>query len=428
MDRALIVDDVPQVRRRIAAELQGLGAEIVEAEDGLDALAALERTRVDVIVSDVRMPRMDGLALLRALRPPEPPVILHSGYADVQAAVEGLRLGAVDYLPAPLDPQRLRARVLHLLRRKRGCAQDLLGDSPETERLRSLIARVAIAREPVLITGETGSGKEVVARAIHSAGERAGGPFVAVNVCALSDGVLESELFGHERGAFTGAVARRRGRFELAEGGTLLLDEIGDAPPSLQAKLLRAVETGCFERVGGVAPIRVDVRILAATHHDLPAEIARGRFREDLWYRLSALRVHIAPLRERPADVEVIAGSELAQLSAERGSSPFELDAAGMALLRSYRWRGNVRELRLTVRRMAILAGERRLLGAQDVEQALEIESSSARSRSDFEERDRRELLRVLASVRWNVSLAARQLGASRGALRGRMKHLGLEA
>jgi DNA-binding NtrC family response regulator len=435
----LVVDDIPEVRRRIAVELGALGARVLEAADGVDAISALDREPVAVVVSDLRMPRMDGLELLRRLRRAATPVILHSGYADVHAAVEGLRLGAVDFLPAPLDYGRLRARVAHLLSRREAVEETLVGTSAALAAIRDRIARVADAVEPVLVTGESGVGKEVVARAIHAASARRSGPFVAVNLCALAGGTLESELFGHERGSFTGAAARHRGRFEQAHGGMLLLDEVGDAPASVQAKLLRAVENRCFERVGGSEPVRVDVRILAATNRELPTEIARGRFREDLWYRLSALPIHVPPLRERPEDIDALVRFELARCSEERGSLPFELEPAGYARLRAERWPGNVRELRFSVRRMAILAGERRLLDVEDVEHALGlgacegVESALAPgpgtdpgSRAEFDARERGETVATLNAWRWNVSAAARALGISRGALRRRMQKFGL--
>ncbi len=440
MQRVLVVDDVPEVRRRIVAALDGLGADVVQAADGSEALEALGAGPVGVIVTDVRMPRLDGLGLLRVLRHAEIPIILHSGYADVPAAVEALRLGAVDFLAAPLDFERLRARVDHCLHRLDGARHELIGSSRELEGIRLTIARIADAPEPVLITGETGVGKEVVARALHAASRRRGKPFVTVNLCALPEGTLESELFGHERGAFTGATGQRRGRFEQAEGGTILLDEIGDAPPRIQAELLRVVETRSFERVGGSTPIHVDVRILAATHRPLPLDVAQGRFREDLWYRLSGFRIHVPPLRERPADVEDLARWVLANLSAERGAIPFELDAQGHARLRNHPWPGNVRELLLSVRRMAILAGERRLLDAEDAERALRLCDDVTRgdagkagdpgqpsSRTEFSDAERRALVEALNAHRWNVSASARALGITRGALRSRMRRCGLD-
>ncbi len=445
--RILVVDDVAQVRRQIAAALTGLGAQVVEAGDGAEALAAICEAPAAVVVSDIRMPRIDGLGLLRALRTSDTPVILHSGYADVAAAIDGLRLGAVDFLPAPLDLGRLRARVEHCLHRHDLAGEVLVAQSAALQNIRRVISRICDAREPVLITGETGAGKEIVARAIHSASRRRAAPFIAVNMGALPDGTLESELFGHERGSFTGAVDRRKGRFEQAHGGTLLLDEIGDATPRVQLELLRIVETGSIERVGGSRPVAVDVRILAATHRDLPGEIARGRFREDLWYRLAALRIHVPPLRERRADIGPLVQHELELLSAERGTLAFEIDEEGAALLRAQPWPGNARELRLTVRRMAILAGERRFLDADDVRQALALnesireaseapartEPTASRSdatpvsRADFDQREREDLLRLLGELRWNVSAAARNLGISRGSLRSRLRRLGLD-
>jgi DNA-binding NtrC family response regulator len=425
--RILIVDDLPEVRRQMVSELAALGAEILECADGQEALELCQQTAVDVVVSDVRMPRLDGIGLLRALPRPAPPVILHSGYQDVARAVEGLRLGAADFLPAPIDHERLRARVDYYLRRDDiSAAVPLIGESSELERIRRQVQRMADAMDPVLITGETGVGKEVVARAIHAASQRRKGPFVAVNVCALSENLLASELFGHERGAFTGAAGRHAGRFEQADGGTLLLDEIGDAPAQLQAALLRVVDTGTFERVGGSAPIRANVRIVAATHRDLPYEVAQRRFREDLWFRLSALRIHVPPLRERRKDVDVLARRELETVSLERGGFPFEVDADGYRRLRAHNWPGNVRELRLTIRRMSILAGERRMLDARDVEEAIELSRTALDPRAEFDERERESVLRALEAEAWNVSAAARRLDLSRGAMRHRMRRFGL--
>jgi DNA-binding NtrC family response regulator len=440
VQRVLVVDDVPEVRRRIAGALDGLGADVIQATDGAEALGLLDDGPVGVVVSDVRMPRMDGLGLLRALRHAEIPVILHSGYADVPAAVEALRLGAVDFLAAPLDYDRLRARVDHCLRRRDALRDQLVGSSRELEAIRLTIARIADAPEPVLITGETGVGKEVVARAIHAASRRRSKPFVAVNLCALPEGTLESELFGHERGAFTGASGQRRGRFEQADGGTILLDEIGDAPPRIQAELLRVVETRTFERVGGSKPLRVDARILAATHRQLPLDVAQGRFREDLWYRLSAFRIHVPGLRERRSDIADLVRMELDHLSEERGAIPFEIDAGGSRRLHAHPWPGNVRELLFTVRRMAILAGERRLLDAEDGERALRLGTETPAveatlgtggkgrpgSRQEFLEGERRRILEALNAQDWNVSASARSLRLTRSVLRVRMRRLGL--
>jgi transcriptional regulator with GAF, ATPase, and Fis domain len=263
-----------------------------------------------------------------------------------------------------------------------------------------------------------------------------------VNVCALPEGTLESELFGHERGAFTGATGQRRGRFEQADGGTILLDEIGDAPPRVQAELLRVVETRSFERLGGSNPIRVDARIIAATHRQLPVEAAQGRFREDLWYRLSGFRIHVPGLRERRTDIDDLVRMELEHLSAERGTIPFEIDAGGFRRLRVHAWPVNVRELLLTMRRMAILAGERRLLDAEDVERALRLEdapdavleasptrrnATEPGSRQEFLETERHRILDALNAQRWNVSATARALGLTRSTLRVRMRRLRLD-
>ena len=327
-----------------------------------------------------------------------------------------------------------------------GSNQTLLGVSFQLRCIRRTIARAAEVFDPVLITGETGVGKEVVARTIHARSRRSKGPFVAVNLCALGEGILESELFGHERGAFTGAIARRRGRFEQALGGTILLDEIGDASARVQAELLRVVETRSIDRLGGSGPIHVDVRIMAATNRDLPAAIEDGRFRRDLWYRLTALRIHVPPLRERPEDIAELIRLELRKVSAERRAPAFQMSKEGYARMRNHPWLGNARELRMAVRRMAILAGERRTLDGEDVGETLGAAErftgtaaqphavspprdpaapTEAASRSQFARLEREALLKALNAQRWNVSAAARELGLSRSALRHRMKRLG---
>jgi DNA-binding NtrC family response regulator len=444
VDRILVVDDLPEVRRRIAQALAPLESEVVEAADGEEALELLSRAPAGVVITDVRMPRLDGLGLLRALRDSGTPVIMHSGYADVQAAVRALRLGAVDFLSPPFDYEQLRSRVSRCLRRFVHAGDRLIGSSAVLGEIRGTIGRIADAPGPVLITGETGVGKEVVARSLHAQSRRRAAPFVVVNVGALSESLLESELFGHEKGAFTGALGRRQGRFEQARGGTILLDEIGDAPPRVQAELLRVVETRTVERVGGERPIEIDVRVLAATHRSLPRAIAQGRFRDDLWYRLSAFRIHVPPLRERRQDVDDLVRAELAELSGREGGAPADLDAEGYARLRRQAWPGNVRQLLLAVRRMLVLAGRRRVLDASDVERALDIDEPEAwdeaaeplgsgadaeapHSRTEFLELERERIVEVLNATRWNVSAAARRLRTSRSGLRYRMQRLGIE-
>jgi len=321
----------------------------------------------------------------------------------------------------------------------------LIGASESLLEVRELIEKFSLTRDPVLITGETGVGKELVARAIHQAGIRKNGPFVAVNMSALAEGTLESELFGHERGAFTGAIERRIGRFEQANGGTLLLDEIGDAPLRVQAELLRVVEQQGFERLGGIRPIRVDARVLAATNRDLLARVENGTFREDLWYRLSALRIHVPPLHERIEDIPAIVRHELNKISAELERRNARIKNEAISLLQGQPWPGNVRELRLAVRRMVILSSSTEVFGSEHVLEALRwsrntwagekglaravptLASAQSPSYEEFQERERIEVLDALNSQRWNVSAAARSLGVSRGSLRARMRRLGVQ-
>jgi len=369
----LVVDDDSSQREELAGFLSDLGAQVREAADGREALDSILRHAPDLCITDFRMPRMDGGELLREIRRinPEIGVILVTAYGNVEGAVACLKGGAADYLLKPLDLDEVEHIVRKLVeaRQLRRENRDLKERLSQVESVPgivtaggsmtpvlSMVARVAGSSASVLLHGESGTGKELVARAIHSAGGRSGGPFVAVNAGALSRHLLESELFGHEKGAFTGADRPREGRFQAAEGGTLFLDEIGDLPQELQVKLLRALQERTIERVGSNKPVPVDVRIVAATHRDLALEIREGRFREDLYYRLAVVSVDLPPLRNRKADIPLLVDHFLHKHSADLpGTSPvFSREA--MDLLIGYDFPGNVRELENLVRRGMVLA------------------------------------------------------------------------
>ncbi|HEX8395061.1 MAG TPA: sigma-54 dependent transcriptional regulator, partial [Longimicrobium sp.] len=316
----LIVDDEANIRRMLGSLLRAEGYRTREAGSGLGALAEVQAEEPDAVLMDLYMGSESGLDALPRLREaaPELPVIMMSGRASLSDAVKATRLGAFHFIEKPLSPEAVlltlgsalelrKARDLNrALREELGDRDEMVGRSPGVERVRQMIARVAPTDARVLITGESGTGKEVAASAIHYGSARAGGPFVKLNCAAIPKDLVESEMFGHERGAFTGATERRRGRFEVASGGTLFLDEIGDLSLAAQAKLLRALEQGEIERVGGTETIAVDVRILTATNKDLRAEVAAGRFREDLYFRLHVIPLHLPPLRERPGDVALL--------------------------------------------------------------------------------------------------------------------------
>jgi two-component system response regulator FlrC len=365
----LVVDDEEGIRSFIAEALEGEGLRVTQAEDGDAAARRLAREAFHLMITDLRMPGLDGMALLRLAREqaPEMEVIVLTAHGTVAGAVEAMRLGAFDYLGKPLSgPDELRLTVARALERRRlreerqrhraSEAPEAVAVDPAMLAVLQQVRKVAPTDATVLLLGESGTGKEVLARTLHRESRRADGPFVAVNCAALSESLLESELFGHEKGAFTGAASAHRGRFELADGGTLFLDEIAELRPALQVKLLRVLQERRFERVGGTRSIEVDLRLVAATNRDLAAELAAGRFREDLYHRLAVFPIALPPLRARPGDVLPLARTLLQRVGARLGRPGLRLtDAAGARLLAQH-WPGNVRELENVLERAAILA------------------------------------------------------------------------
>jgi len=371
MSRILVVDDVTTLAEQYAYDLRRLGGhEVAVAASGEAALQAIDGNSVDCVILDLEMPGLDGFEVLRQLkhRGIDVPVIVYTGTGDYDRCIQAVRLGAAGFIDkaepmervamevaGAVERHRLRREVFALQRRLGESA--LLGSSERIAELRETIARVAPVPSTVLIQGESGTGKELVARELHRLGPHPAGPFVAINCAALPEQLVESELFGHERGAFTGAVAQRRGAFETATGGTLFLDEIGDLPAPAQAKLLRALEQREIQRVGAAKPIKVEVRVVAATNRDLDAETRRGAFREDLLYRLNVHVIEVPPLRERREDVAFLAGQFLEEICRRFGVLPRTLSGEARELLVSYDWRrNNVRELRNTVERMVVSA------------------------------------------------------------------------
>jgi two-component system nitrogen regulation response regulator NtrX len=464
----LIADDEPNIRRMVGALLTGEGYEVTETPSGVEAVARVKDGEPDVALVDLMMPGdLDGMATLARLRDiaPDLPVIMMSGRAGLADAVKATKLGAFNFLEKPLTPEgvllavasalelRQTRRVARALRAELGFTGEMVGKSEAMSVVRQMIARVAPTDARVLITGESGTGKELVASAIHDGSPRREKPFVRVNCAAIPRDLVESEMFGHERGAFTGATQTRIGRFELAHHGTLFLDEVGDLGPDAQAKLLRAIEAKEIQRVGGNRVIRTDVRILAATNHDLQRAVRGGTFREDLYFRLNVIPLAIPPLRDRSEDVPELVAHFSEQFLQRTGQARPRWRSDALQLLRDYPWPGNVRELANIIERLAILHPGAEMTG-QQVEDVLIVEhdqqeappvtptraqqgigdrptvsTEHAASLSDrLDAFERTVIARALAEAGGNVADAARRLQTDRPNLYRRMKRLGINA
>ena len=456
MPSALIVDDEPNIRRMVGALLGAEGFDVRDAADGAAGLARAREAEPDVILLDLMMPGdMDGLATLARLRDavPDVPVVMMSGKAGLADAVKATKLGAYNFLEKPLSPEsvllalnaalelRQARREARTLREDLGLHLEMVGSSSGIERVKELIGRVATTDSRVLITGESGTGKELVAAAIHTQSARRDRPFIRVNCAAIPKDLVESEMFGHEKGAFTGATDRRIGRFELAHTGTLFLDEVGDLGPEAQAKLLRAIEAGEIERVGGGKPIKVDVRILAATNKDLAKAVADGSFREDLYFRLNVIPIPLPPLRERPGDIPALVQHFVALFRMRSGQAAARWSDEAIQAMLQYRWPGNVRELANIVERLSILhAGSE--IGIDEVRGVIPVKDSAApahrpqsfpdpssldQSLSDtLDEYERLLISRAVSVASGNIAEAARRLKTDRPNLYRRMKRLGI--
>jgi len=366
--RVLIVDDERNIRLALRDILEDDGLSVDEAADGAAALEQMEKSRADAVLLDVKLPGRDGVAILKDIKKrwPKTEVVMISGHSDIETAVGALKSGAYDFLEKPLSLPKVRVVMGHVAEKldlwkraqevSKGHFQEMIGSSPALEHVRSIIDRVAATNSTVLITGESGSGKELVAQQIHLRSAKPDAPYVQVNCAAIPHDLIESELFGHEKGSFTGASAKRIGKFEQAEGGTLFLDEVGDMDLAVQAKVLRALQNGEFQRVGGNETLFATVRIVAATNKNLEHEVREGRFREDLFYRLNVVPIHLPPLRERPDDISELARYFLAGFCMQNGREQMQFSDAALKRLVSMEFRGNVRELKNLVERFAIFA------------------------------------------------------------------------
>jgi DNA-binding NtrC family response regulator len=442
----LIVEDEKNTREGLEKALRRT-YQILTADSGESALKLLDEKNVQVILSDLRLPGMDGLTLVRRAlaHSSQPLCILLTAYGSIETAVDAMKAGAYDFLTKPVNLDQVELIIQRALRSRQLEADNLnlhaqldkkygleafTGNTPVMEELFTLIKQVAPSRATVLIQGESGTGKELVAHAIHRLSPRAQGPFIAVHCAALSQTLLESELFGHEKGAFTGAAERRRGRFELAEGGTLFLDEISEIEPALQVKLLRVLEERNFERVGGQETIEADIRLITATNRDLGQLARDGKFRQDLFFRLNVVTISLPPLRERANDIPLLVQAFLRELSRENSKTVDDITPETVKALMAYSWPGNVRELRNVIERMVVLARTNKLT-ARDLPPNIQAVApgqavAGIKSNTSLEEANHKMIVAALDAQKGNRTLAARQLGISRRTLHRKLHKFGL--
>jgi two-component system nitrogen regulation response regulator NtrX len=449
----LVVDDEPQIRETVAGILADEGFEVLAAAEGDAALKLAGEEHLDLVLLDIAMPGADGLEVLQELKRQHPalPVVMISAYGSVENAVKATRLGAYDFIEKPPHADKIVLSVKNALelarlteenrrlRQQTAQEREIIGASPAIEQLREKLLIVAPTNASVLITGENGTGKELVARALHHMSRRSHRSFIEVNCAAIPEDLIESELFGHEKGSFTGATARRQGKFDLAHGGSLFLDEIGDMSLKTQAKILRILEEQRFERVGGSRPIQVDVRIIAATNKNLEGEIARGSFREDLYHRINVIPLSVPPLRERRDDIPLLAAHFLKELAQENETPPKTISPQALEALANLPWPGNVRELKNFIWRLAILSPGPHL-DVQDLSLASPAAAAQASpgglegflTLSDFREArsefEREFLRRKLAEHHGSVSATAAAVGLERSHLYRKLRAYGLEA
>jgi DNA-binding NtrC family response regulator len=447
--KILVVDDEKNIRTGLGKSLELEGYEIYLAENGNEALKEMLKVSIDLVVTDLKMPGMSGDELLKKIinAYPTVPVIILTGHGTVENAVNSMRNGAFDFLTKPVNLDRLSLLVKRALSTRKLIAehealqkeverlekrknQSIIGRSGALNHVMDLINQVAQTKVSVLITGESGVGKELVADAIHNSSTRHDKPFIKVHCAALSESLLESELFGHEKGAFTGASSQRKGRFELADGGTIFLDEIGEINPSVQIKILRVLQEKSFERVGGEKTIKVDARVIAATNRDLKEEVEKGNFREDLYYRLNVVNIHVPPLRERKDDIPMLAAAFIEQFARENEKSINGIENKASTMLYNYSWPGNIRELRNCLE-SAVVLSKKNIIGPEDLPAAVRINEEEGVIRielgSSMAEAEKIIIRQTLKGVNNNKSRAADILGIGRKTLHRKIHDYGLE-
>jgi len=440
----LVVEDDVRVRDLLCRYISSQGHRVRSAGDGVEALELIGKSPPDLVLTDLKMPRMDGMELAAYLREhaPQVDVIVLTAYADRDSAIQALRLGVYDYLVKPLDLTELGASLRRVAERRRLMRYSetlrkkliesrimghLIGISPAMQEVYRTIEKLSTSECNVLILGETGTGKELVARTIHDTSPRADGPFVVLDCGGLNENLLESELFGHVKGAFTGALYDKVGIFEQANGGTLFIDEIGVTSPSFQTRLLRVLQDGQFKKVGGTKVIRSDMRVIAATNEDLESRIKEGTFREDLYYRLNVVQIVLPPLRKRKEDIPILARYFLNQCPELEDPESVEISREAMDALINYDWPGNVRELENVIRQAAVLS-DRRVIRPEDLPERIRKVAAPTKKSFSLKEAEREHILSVLASVKGNRRRAAEMLGISERTLYRKLRKLGISS
>lgn len=449
----LVVDDEPAYRKILSELLEGIDCAVDVAADGEQAVKMASSSEYDLVITDLSLPKMNGTQVLAAVKRahPDTPVLLVTGYAAVDTAIEAMKLGAYDYIAKPFNIDHIEMVIGRALERSRLIDENnylrgelrekygfdnIIGENPEIQKAYVLAAQVAQTGATVLVLGETGTGKEFLARSIHYQSKRSNGPFVKVNCAALTETLLESELFGHEKGSFTGAIARRLGRFEMAEGGSVFLDEIGDVSPATQLKLLRVLQEKQFERVGGSETLHVDTRIIAATNRDLAKAIKEKTFREDLFYRLNVITIGLPPLRDRKEDVRVLAEHFISKYNVETGKQIGGISDDALQALEAYHWPGNIRELENCIERAVILTNND-IITPQDLyffshESSVPAPLTASVSQSasplcSMKDMEKDHIQRVLSACEWHMSKAAEILEIDRKTLRNKIREFGLD-
>lgn len=450
--KILIVDDRPNIREVLSAILMEEGYEVKTLKNATEALDGISMVLPDIVITDIRMPGMDGMDFLKAVKEMDMdvPVILITAYGSIESAVEAIKMGAYDYLTKPINHEKLKIIIQRALEQRRYIIENkylrrelqekysfcnIIGSSKKMEKVFEMIQTVSNTMSTVLIQGESGTGKELVAKAIHHSSQRKDKPLIEINCSALSEGLLESELFGHEKGAFTGAMSRKKGRFELADGGTLFLDEVGEISPRLQVKLLRVLQEKQFERVGGIEPVKVDFRLIAATNKDLKYEVSKGNFREDLFFRLSVITIKLPPLRERREEIPLLVSHFLQKYSSREGKNISTIAPDAMNCLMKYDWSGNVRELENCIERAVVVCNSERIMLSHLPEEILECLSDKEEKfyapppeikDMDLHKKEKELILDALRKTGWNKAKAAKLLNIHRRTIYNRIKKYSL--